>query len=193
MKTLNKKIMTACLALMMAVAMAMPAFAAELSTQEEVVALAGYNRYDLGTCSLNLYGNGSFVYDNQNVNIYTTDPGSDDQIWLGIVSGKEPDTDNKKNRYILQLRTSITLGGTYYVLNANMTGSEWNANVKPFDLANQEIFMGSRGSTNAAEIYLSHHKIYSLLAKGNTSGSNVVFSPSYHSDWKVVWQNVGNL
>lgn len=192
MKTLNKKIMTACLALMMAVAMAMSAFAAELSTQEEVVSLAGFNRYDLGTCSLNLYGNGSFVYDNQNVNLYTTDPGSDDQIWFGSVYGKEPGNDDK-NRYVLRLRTSITLGGTHYVLNANMTGSEWNANVKPYDTANQEIFMGSKGSTNAAEIYLSHHKIYSLLAKGETSGSNVVFSPSYHSDWNVVWQNVGNL
>ena len=46
MKTLNKKILTTCLALMMAVAMAVPAFATELSTQETVVALAGYNRYD---------------------------------------------------------------------------------------------------------------------------------------------------
>lgn len=54
MKTLNKKILTSCLALMMAVAMAVPAFATELSTQETVVALAGYNRYDLGACSLNL-------------------------------------------------------------------------------------------------------------------------------------------
>ena len=60
---------------MMAVAMAVPAFATELSTQETVVALAGYNRYDLGACSLNLYGN-STVYNNQNVNLYTTDQGS---------------------------------------------------------------------------------------------------------------------
>lgn len=54
----------------------------------------------------------------------------------------------------------------------------------------QEIFMGSRGRTNAAEIYLSQHNSYSLLAKGSASGSNVVFSPNYHSNWKVVWQNV---
>ena len=71
-----------------------------------------------------------------------------------------------------------------------MTGSEWNANIKPYDVTNQEIFMGSRGSTNAAEIYLSQHNSYSLLAKGSASGSNVVFSPNYHSNWKVVWQNV---
>ena len=175
MKTLNKKILTTCLALMMAVAMAVPAFATELSTQETVVALAGYNRYDLGACSLNLYGN-STVYNNQNVNLYTTDQGSNDQIWLGVPSGKEAGT-NKKNRYVLKIRTSILLGGTPYVLNA-------------YDVTNQEIFMGSRGSTNAAEIYLSQHNSYSLLAKGSASGSNVVFSPNYHSNWKVVWQNV---
>lgn len=188
MKTLNKKILTSCLALMMAVAMAVPAFATELSTQETVVALEGYNRYDLGACSLNLYGN-STVYNNQNVNLYTTDQGSNDQIWLGVPSGKEAGS-NKKNRYVLKIRTSILLGGTPYVLNANMTGSEWNANIKPYDVTNKEIFMGSRGSTNAAEIYLSQHNSYSLLAKGSASGSNVVFSPNYHSNWKVVWQNV---
>ena len=101
MKTLNKKILTSCLALMMAVAMAVPAFATELSTQETVVALAGYNRYDLGACSLNLYGN-STVYNNQNVNLYTTDQGSNDQIWLGVPSGKEAGS-NKKNRYVLKI------------------------------------------------------------------------------------------
>lgn len=187
MKTLSKKILTAYLTLMMAVAVAVPAFAAELSTKETVVALAGYNRYDLGACSLNLYGNGT-VYNNQNVNLYATDSGSSDQIWFGLPSGKEAGTE--KNRYILKIRTSMLLGGTHYVLNANMTGSEWNANIKPYDITNQEIFMGSRGSQNAAEIYLSQHNIYSLMAKGSASGSNVVFSPNYHSNWNVVWQDI---
>lgn len=69
MKNLNKKILTACLALMVAVAMAVPTFAAELIPENS----AGNN-----LCA-NVYGN-SEVSDNRNVMLYTR-LGSRDQRW----------------------------------------------------------------------------------------------------------------
>lgn len=69
MKTLNKKILTSFLALMMAIAMAVPAFASELVPSNP----AGQN-----FCA-NVYGN-SEVSDNRNVMLYTR-LGSRDQNW----------------------------------------------------------------------------------------------------------------
>ena len=76
MSTMKKRIPMFLLALAMMVAMALPTFAADYNNS-----LATYNSIRYGSCSLNINGN-NVVYDNQNVNLYTTNY-SNDQIWFG--------------------------------------------------------------------------------------------------------------
>ena len=176
MSTMKKRIPMFLLALAIMVAMALPTFAADYNNS-----LAGYNRLIYGSCSLNISGN-NVVYNNQNVNLYTTNY-SNDQTWFGI---PQQNSYNNDPCAILKVKTSIVLGGTHYVLNANMTGTEWNANIKPYYTTNTEIYM-CVGDVNSprTRIYLREHPKYYLKAVSSGAGSNVVFSQSGGTNWLI--------
>lgn len=176
MSTMKKRIPMFLLALAMMVAMALPTFAADYNNS-----LATYNSIRYGSCSLNINGN-NVVYDNQNVNLYTTNY-SNDQIWFG----NSQYADNSAHSCsILVVNTSLVLGGVQYVLNANMTGSEWNANIKPYDSSNREIYMCATDINNPrTKIHLREHPDYYLRAVSSGSGSNVVFSKNSGTNWMI--------
>lgn len=67
-----------------------------------------------------------------------------------------------------------------------MTGTEWNANIKPYDTTNTEIYM-CVGDVNSprTRIYLREHPKYYLKAVSSGAGSNVVFSQSGGTNWLI--------
>lgn len=88
MKTLSKKILTACLVLAMACAMALPTFAAV--GNNPIKAGNNYRFYPNGVTShlLNVYGYGN---ENDNVTLYTP-TGGNDQLWKIIFASTSGST-----------------------------------------------------------------------------------------------------
>lgn len=82
MKTLNKKILTSCIALMMAVAMAVPVFADEHAFGSFLLKPLKFSEGDTATTpyALNVVGNHE-VSENRDVNIYSM-TGDQDQVWV---------------------------------------------------------------------------------------------------------------
>lgn len=160
LKTLTKKILTVCLTLAMACALAIPAFA-DFDN--------GYNGYHIrnesigGNNYLNMEGSGG-PYNSRNVTVYSR-TGDGDQIWSIANRG------NGKKVY----NSKTDSAGNAYTLNINSSNNNCNV-YRDLSSNNNDSVVSNAGNMSAFTIRLVNHgNVFAYV-----SGNNVVWGSVAH-------------
>lgn len=187
MKTLSKKILTVCLALMMAVVMAVPAFA---RAEGQYSASSRYYRFHVGDYAtfLNLTGNVGATLNMRRLSLYRTNaPGADQNfrrvyVRNGITSGY----------YYGVNRSEYTgSGGSAYWYMINKDNSAYlngyNAFLWPVDAQHYEINEDSLFTPHAdgEPLKLQSQNLY-LTCQSAASNTPVYFATTPVVDWHEV-------
>lgn len=172
MKALSKKILTACLALMIAIAMAVPAFATDYEGLT-------YRPYNVGFNSLNLLNvfrnEGDPVAEGKNLILYETTSAGVDQLFNEVYVSVQG-----MNGYVIQLQAQPD----YAVNRSSNTGSailySWNAAGNIADSAFERI---DRYDQPAFRLKYGASKDQYLCYASDSPWARVYFSKSGLNRW----------